>query len=93
MAKLTLEFDYHNPMWCDDSQYNELYIQSKIAHFKNIMKIDGVVMMIEVLKAFGYSVGDFSIDVLTRYWADGEIDITYVRTSDNDYKITFKTDN
>ena len=49
--------------------------------------------MKEVLKYFGYNTKDFDIEILTRYWNDGSVDITYRKIGENEYQITFKTDN
>lgn len=93
MSKLVLNFDKNNCQWCEDSKYNELLILHHIEYFQAAIQYDGVILMKEVLKYFGYNPKDFDIEILTRYWNDGSVDITYRKTGENEYKITFKTDN
>jgi len=94
MSKLVRKFNNKTSIdWCEDPKYNELFIRCRIEYLKELIKIDGLVTLKEVLRYFGFNTKNYDIPTLTRYWADGEIDITYVKTDDNEFEITFKTDN
>lgn len=94
MSKLVRKFNKQTSMdWQDTPEYNELFIKCRIAALKSLIKIEGLITLKEVLRYFGFDTRGYDIPTLTRYWADGEIDITYVKTGDNEYEITFKTDN
>lgn len=94
MSKLVRKFNKDTSLdWSEDPRYNELFIKTRIAYLETLIKTDGLITLKEVLKYFGFKTKDYYIPTLLRYWADGEIDITYVKTGDNEYEITFKTDN
>ena len=93
MSKLVRKFNKDTSQdWYDEPKYNELFIQSRIAFLEQLIKIEGLVTLKEVLRYFGFDTRNYDIPTLIRYWADGEIDITYVKTGENEFEITFETD-
>lgn len=94
MSKFTTKFsEKTSSAWCKNPEYNKMLIKSRIQYLEDIMKIHGVLILKEALDAFGINIGGISIDILTRYWIDGNIDISYVDLGYNEYELIFKTDN
>ena len=93
MSKLVRKFNKQTSQdWCDDPHYNELFIRTRINYFNALIKIEGLITLKEALRYFGFDTRGYDIPTLIRYWADGEIDITYIKTDENEFEITFKTD-
>ncbi len=94
MSKFTTKFsEKTSNAWCNNPEYNKMLIKSRIVYLEDVMKIHGVLILKEALDAFGINIRGISIDILTRYWIDGGIDISYVDLGYNEYELIFKTDN
>jgi len=93
MSKLIRKFNEQTSTdWQDDPQYNELFFCTRIKYLEALIKVEGLITLKEALRYFGFDTRGYDIPTLTRYWADGEIDITYNKIGDNEYEITFETD-
>lgn len=93
MSKLIRKFNEKTSLdWQDDPRYNELFFRSRIEYLNSLIKVEGLITLKEALKYFGFDTRGYDIPVLTRYWANGEIDITYRKIDNNEYEITFETD-
>ena len=93
MSKFCCEFNERSTQWCNSPEYNKMFIKCRIQYLKDIMKINGVVILKEALDAFGIDISNIDISILTRYWNDGDIDISYIDLGYNRYKLIFNTDN
>ena len=94
MSKFIAEFNEKTSnSWSKNPEYNKLLLKCRIQYLEDIMKIHGVLILKEALDVFGINIKGISIDILTRYWNDGNIDITYVDLGHNEYELIFNTDN
>jgi len=93
MSKLVRKFNKQTSMdWHDDPRYNELFIRCRISALNNLIKIEGLITLKEALRYFGFDTRNYDIPTLIRYWADGEINISYIKTNENEFEIIFETD-
>lgn len=94
MSKFIRKFNEQTSKdWCDDPYYNELFIRSRITYFDALIKIEGLVTLKEALRHFGFDTRNYYIPTLIRYWANNKVNISYTKTGDNEFEITFETDN
>lgn len=94
MSKFKIKFNEKTSnAWCKNPEYNKMLLICRIQYLEDIMKIHGVLILKEALDAFGININGISIDILTRYWNDGSIDISYTDLGYNEYELTFITDN
>ena len=96
MAKFVIDFNKRNSkLWLDDERYNELVIRNCIGMYDETLKIDGIVLLKDVLKSLGFDIKKIDVNTLIRYWTDVEhgVDITYIKKGNCVYTLVFDTDN
>ena len=97
MSKFKIDYNGNTSSLFDDNLiYDTMLIEHHITYFNDILKTTGIVVLVEVLRAFRFNLSNISPDILCRRWTyeeDDSIDIEYYHNADGSFTLVFETDN
>lgn len=92
---IKLIFDKNNKYWVDNLEYNNLYLISTKTYYKDALKVDGIILLKELIKSLGFKPEDFCVNDLIKYWIYGQVEeipmeFKCISEKDKSYEITLK---
>lgn len=73
---MILKFDKNSPVWCEDFEYNELYVRAQTMHIKDFYKVHGYMYLETIYSMFYLKWDPYNENVCWVLKRDGELNIS-----------------